>query len=55
MREVLFLKAPVKPGEVTACVGGGQKVYLMHIGQAWGLYSEIKQLSLTKTVKDKTY
>ena len=52
MREVLSLEAPFKPGEVTACVGGGTK---WHIEQGWRLYSEIRQKSLTKTAIDKAY
>ena len=43
MREVASLEAPVKAGEVSACVGGGQKSYLRHVVQDWRLYSEIKQ------------
>ena len=53
MREVLSLEAPVKSGEDTACVGGGTKGYLRHIGQGWELYSETWQQSLTKTAIDK--
>ena len=42
MREVVSLEAPVKPGEVSACVGGGTKE-LRHVERGWGLYSEMKQ------------
>jgi hypothetical protein len=37
MREVASLKAPVKPGEVSPCVGVGQESYLKHVEQDWGL------------------
>ena len=34
MREVEFLEAPVKPGEVSACVGGGTKERMPRVCKA---------------------
>ena len=43
MREVGSLEAPFNPGEVSPCVGVGEKSFPRHVERDLVLYSEIKQ------------